>query len=222
MKYFLLPFLLFMATNAHAIPLLKSTHELGSPFKPAKGKELFEINGCALCHGEDGSGDGPMADNLKNKPRNFRDYHEMSRMPDVRMEQAIREGLQGTAMPAFPDLSQQDIEALVAYLRSFLVDSESVVTMCLYETAVLDAQKAPAKFRVEVDEPEKVEAETKNKKVHIRIKNWGKFLEKKSWRTHVRLMKDERIFSLVTIKVKPCLDNIEELVKSLAAKAGTP
>ncbi len=44
-----------------------------------------------------------MADNLKNKPRNFKDYSEMHRMPDVRIEQAIREGHAGTAKPAFPD-----------------------------------------------------------------------------------------------------------------------
>lgn len=32
-----------------------------------RGAELFSIN-CALCHGEGGKGDGPMASHLKNKP----------------------------------------------------------------------------------------------------------------------------------------------------------
>lgn len=217
MKYFFFALVICLPALSQAAPSLQSEHRLGELFQPEKGKELFQNNGCTMCHGEDGSGKGPMATSLKNQPRNFRDYEEMRRMPDIRMEQAISKGLEGTAMPAFPGFSQEELEALTTYLHSILSDSHTTVDMCLYETAILDTDKAPENFRVEVDEPERVEALAEGKKIHITIKNWGKFLGKKSWRTHVRIMQGNRIFSLVRVKVRPCLNNLEKLVKSLAA-----
>ncbi len=90
--------------------------------------------------------------------------------------------------------------------------------MCLYETVVLDANTAPRGFRVEVDEPERLEFRKKGTQIHVQVKNWGQFLEKKSWRTHLRVLKGDRIHSLVTVKIKPCLNNLEQLVKSLPCK----
>ena len=39
----------------------------------ASGKALFIRNGCAVCHGNAGRGDGPVASSLKPPPRDFRD-----------------------------------------------------------------------------------------------------------------------------------------------------
>ncbi|QPJ63610.1 MAG: cytochrome c [Candidatus Nitronauta litoralis] len=215
--WILLLILLFpVSANAHNKPLLKKVYKLAEKFEVKRGKELFQKNGCAMCHGEDGSGNGPMASSLKNHPRNFQNYYEMHRMPDVRIEQAIREGLEGTAMPAFPDFSDKELIDLTQYLRSFMIDSYTTVDICLYEKSVLEASGAPQGYHVEVDEPERLEFKKRGDKITFQIKNWGKFLGKKSWRTHLRIMKGERIVSLVSIKVKPCLGKIEQLVKSLS------
>ncbi len=216
-KLWLLAIILLIpvSVSAHSKPPTQKVYELADTFKVDTGKKLFQENGCAMCHGENGEGNGPMAESLKNKPRDFHDYYEMHRMPDVRIEQAIREGLEGTGMPSFPHLSQGDLESLTSYLRSFMIDSYTVVPMCLYETSVLETKKLPKSFRVEVDEPERVEFKKKGSRIHIKIKNWGQFLGKKSWRSHLRIMDGDRIVSLVSIKVKPCLGKLEELVKTL-------
>ena len=60
---------------------------------------------------------------FKTKPRDFREYDEMKSMPTIRMEQAIHEGLKGTAMPSFSKFSESQTEALTNYLRSLLADS---------------------------------------------------------------------------------------------------
>ena len=89
-----------------------------------KGQKLFQDNGCPVCHGNEGQGDGILAEQLENKPRNFTDYDEMIRAPSIRLEEAIREGLAGTAMPAFAHLSDADIKALLIYIRSLHARSE--------------------------------------------------------------------------------------------------
>ncbi len=211
----LLVLLVPVSASGHSQPPLKKIYKLADKYEVKKGRELFQNNGCAMCHGEDGSGNGPMASSLKNHPRDFHDYNEMHRMPDVRIEQAIREGLEGTAMPAFPDFSENELIELTHYLRSFLIDSYTAVDICLYETSILEAKSIPKGFHVEVDEPERLEFKQKGSQIVFNIKNWGKFLGKKSWRTHLRIMKDDRIVSLVSVKVKPCLGKLEELVKSL-------
>ena len=38
-----------------------------------KGRELFERNGCPICHGEEGKGNGKIANTLRPPPRNFGD-----------------------------------------------------------------------------------------------------------------------------------------------------
>lgn len=85
---------------------------------------------CVGCHGEQGKGDGPAARFMDPKPRDFtrgvlkfaavasgelprdEDYHRI-----------IRHGLKGTAMPAFPLLSSDELDGLVAYIRAFNTES---------------------------------------------------------------------------------------------------
>lgn len=208
---------LFLPAGVFAHPNLEfeKPFKLAEPFQVEKGKKLFQDNGCTMCHGEDGSGNGPMAQSLKNKPRNFRDYSVMQRMPDIRMEQAIRQGLEGTAMPAFTDFTDEEVASLVAYLHSILSDSHTILDMCLYKIGVLDTRGLPAGFSVKLDEPERFRYSIKDGRLLVAIRNWGKFLQKKSWRGHFRIMDGDRIYSLVTVRIKPCLGRLEQLVKSL-------
>ena len=76
---------------------------------------------CASCHGKNGKGDTTMGKKLGVK-----DYHDakvQAAFSDAEMERAIKEGVKTngkeTMKPFGNKLSDPDIKALVAYIRSF-------------------------------------------------------------------------------------------------------
>lgn len=76
---------------------------------------------CASCHGKDGSGNTMMGKKLGVK-----DYHDakvQAAFSDGEAERAIKEGVKTngkeTMKPFGSKLSEPDIKALVAYIRSF-------------------------------------------------------------------------------------------------------
>ena len=77
-------------------------HSLGS------GKALYAQH-CAVCHGADGDGGVGV-------PLNLPDFLAVA--SDKYLEITIREGRPGRVMPAFPRLTDADIDALVAHLRT--------------------------------------------------------------------------------------------------------
>lgn len=81
---------------------------------------------CAECHGETGEGDGPSADWMLPPPRDFTGARYKIRttgsgeLPtDADLHEVIREGLPGTTMPGWPDLSETEREAVIEYIKSF-------------------------------------------------------------------------------------------------------
>jgi mono/diheme cytochrome c family protein len=90
---------------------------LNSPTAQQAGADIFAAN-CAICHGENGDGRGvrkeglvPPAADLKQPP-----WPEPAHA--ARTFAAIRDGVRGTAMPAWPSLSDQQIWNVVAYIIS--------------------------------------------------------------------------------------------------------
>ena len=87
---------------------------------------------CSKCHGATGHGDGPYADKLKEKPRNFTDCGTMTGIPDTTMFMAIKNGgasigLSG-GMPAWGNtLSDPEIHEMIHYLRQFCIDTAEPV-----------------------------------------------------------------------------------------------
>ncbi len=81
---------------------------------------LFGKN-CAACHGKDGSGNTPAGKKLNVK--DFTDPKVQAEMKDEEMIKAIKEGIKDggkTKMKPFGEkLSDEDVKALVAYVRSF-------------------------------------------------------------------------------------------------------
>ena len=76
---------------------------------------------CTSCNGKDGKGDTVMGEKLGVK-----DYHDAKvqmAFSDAEMERAIKEGVKTnskeTMKPFGSKLSNADIKALVAYIRSF-------------------------------------------------------------------------------------------------------
>jgi cytochrome c553 len=207
--------LLLIPSITFAAPSQQKYTSLPTPISIEEGKKLYQDNGCAVCHGDQGQGDGPLASGLKNKPRNFKDYEEMKRMPTIRMEQAIHNGLKGTAMPAFSQLSDSQVEALTNYLRSFLVDSYSDLKMCAFQTYHIDAKNLNKPFTVEVDEPKKFDAKVSGKTISFRGKNWTNLLDLKRHRTHLRVMQNDHIVSLISVKIHRCQKEMDEMLKTI-------
>jgi len=95
---------------------------LTSAFSAATADEAKQIfdNKCAKCHGEDGKGDTKMG--KKAGAKDFTDAQVQAKLEDEAMAKAIKEGVKDgdkTKMKAFADLTDAQIQALVAYVRAF-------------------------------------------------------------------------------------------------------
>ncbi|GJL79720.1 MAG: hypothetical protein NPINA01_27090 [Nitrospinaceae bacterium] len=208
--------LFLIPSIAFAAPLREKHVELPDSMPVKEGKKLYQENNCALCHGDRGRGDGPLAKDLKNKPRDFTDYEEMKRMPTIRMEQAIHKGLDGTAMPSFNQFSESQTEALTNYLRSFLVDSYLDLKMCAFQTYHVEAKKLSAPFSVEIDDPENFEAKIHGQTISFSGKNWTKLQGKKRHRTHFKVIQNGRIVSLISVKIQGCQKEVKQLLNKVS------
>lgn len=72
---------------------------------------------CAACHGKEGEGNGPLADQFMPRPRNFSCTETIDGIPDGQLHWIIKNGSPGTAMPAFGYFTDEEIWQLVMYLR---------------------------------------------------------------------------------------------------------
>ena len=91
----------------------------------AQGKALFTRNGCAVCHGPDGRGDGQIAATLKPPPRDFRDPAAYKNgHSKAAISRTIQKGMPGTSMPGYGHLSAEEREQIAAYIR-FLLKKEN-------------------------------------------------------------------------------------------------
>lgn len=92
-------------------------------YEERQGKQIY-MKYCAVCHGEEGKGDGFNAYNLDPKPRNFTDTIYMNVLSDIRLLETIREGGRGVnKSPLMPSwggrLKGEEIEYVMAYVHSF-------------------------------------------------------------------------------------------------------
>ena len=97
--------------------------------KDDEGTQKIYLKRCAPCHGKNGKGDGPAADFMVPRPRNFTwgIYKFRTTMSgftptDEDLFRTIRRGLPGTAMPAWKQLTDEEIKGLVQYIKAFAPD----------------------------------------------------------------------------------------------------
>jgi mono/diheme cytochrome c family protein len=85
------------------------------------GQRIFQTR-CFVCHGRDGKGDGPSATGLAEKPQDLTDPNWQKSNTDDLIGVVIKEGGVAIgktgAMPANPDLNKEQIQSLVAFVRS--------------------------------------------------------------------------------------------------------
>lgn len=88
------------------------------------GKQLYQTR-CAPCHGADGKAQTPTAKALKPSPRDHTDGAYMNALSNEHLAKVIKEG--GTAvgkspiMPPQTDLNEQQIQDIIAFLRTLAV-----------------------------------------------------------------------------------------------------
>ena len=112
---------------ANASRLAQSGNELGCGFRlfdvaeQADGQRLFQTR-CFVCHGRRGKGDGPSATGLAEKPQDLTDQNWQKNTTDDRIRSVIQGGGiaigKSGAMPPNPDLTQEQIQGLVTFVRS--------------------------------------------------------------------------------------------------------
>ncbi len=84
----------------------------------ATGAALFAAN-CAVCHGDEGRGDGPTAAGLDPKPANLHEDHVQD-LTDGGLFHIITHGVSGTAMVGWESvLSEEERWHVVNFLRTF-------------------------------------------------------------------------------------------------------
>ena len=85
------------------------------------GQRIFQTR-CFVCHGRDGKGDGPSATGLAEKPQDLTDPNWQKSNTDDLIGVVIKEGGVAIgktgAMPPNPDLNKEQIQSLVAFVRS--------------------------------------------------------------------------------------------------------
>ncbi len=95
------------------------------------GKKVY-FKRCVWCHGIEGVGDGPSADRLFTRPRNFIQgtfkirWTDSGELPlDQNLIDTVKNGLPGSAMPSWSGiLSQDEIEAVVQFVKSLVQDRD--------------------------------------------------------------------------------------------------
>ena len=80
------------------------------------GKKIYTTR-CAGCHGNTGKGDGVKAETLEKKPTDYTDQKRMSQVTDAELRKVTREGK--PPMPAYPKMTDKELDDVVAYIRSF-------------------------------------------------------------------------------------------------------
>jgi DMSO reductase family type II enzyme heme b subunit len=91
----------------------------------AIGKRVYDQK-CSQCHGEKGDGNGVAKDVFLPRPRDFtyglfkiRTTPSGAVPSDDDLKHIIREGMPYTGMPAWRDLGEEELAAVVAYIKSF-------------------------------------------------------------------------------------------------------
>lgn len=83
----------------------------------AAGQKVYMAN-CMACHGISADGKGPAAASLQPPPADFTSPSFWASRDAAKVKSVIKTGKPGTPMMPFTQLSDQDLDNLVAFLES--------------------------------------------------------------------------------------------------------
>ena len=102
--------------------------DLGTEAQRESGKALY-LKNCAQCHGDKGDGEGYATPHLFPRPRDFTTgKFKVRTTPNGALPthqdlvNIIRRGMPYTSMPAWPDLSDQEVSDLAYFVKTFSPD----------------------------------------------------------------------------------------------------
>lgn len=81
------------------------------------GKKLFATN-CAMCHGQEGKGDGPAGQGLNPRPRNLVEGKWTQGTGMISLYKVLTNGITGTSMASYAHFKPADRWALAHYITS--------------------------------------------------------------------------------------------------------
>lgn len=153
MKWILAAFSVALLVACDVSPAAVAPPPPATP-ESAMGANDVYVRECSACHGAEGRGDGPAAEFLFPKPRNFTKAYYRLRTTDGLptdddLLRTITNGIPGAAMPSFAFLPEADRRALVAHIKTFAkrYDDEEEVWVNLFESRgvgnVLRVPEAP-------------------------------------------------------------------------------
>ena len=109
--------------------------DVGTEAQRESGRVLY-VKNCAQCHGEKGDAQGYATPHLSPKPRDFTTGRFKIRttpsgaVPSHQdLVNIIRRGMPYTSMPAWPELSEQEVADLAYYLTTFSPDFSNVESL---------------------------------------------------------------------------------------------
>ncbi len=104
------------------VSLISSSVAFADSLDPDTGRDIF-FKHCKACHGDKGDGKTFAANVLNPPPKNFTSEKSKQELTEERMIRSVSEGRKGTAMmPWKSRLSQQEIQAVVGYIRKEMMD----------------------------------------------------------------------------------------------------
>lgn len=105
--------------------------DIGTEAQRESGKTLY-LKYCSQCHGEQGDGEGYATSHLNPRPRDFTSgRYKIRTTPNGSLPthqdlvNVIRRGMPYTSMPAWPNLSDQEVSNLAYFLTTFSADFTS-------------------------------------------------------------------------------------------------
>ena len=91
-------------------------NSLRAPGVPAEGEGLY-MQRCAVCHGPTGGSNGPLTAALSRLPVEISSFAWQAERSDSALAAAIRDGVNGSAMPPARELTDADVARLVSWVR---------------------------------------------------------------------------------------------------------
>ena len=112
------------ALGGAVLALAAAASAAGQPSSLARGRQVYEVN-CAVCHGERADGKGQAAHHFGVAPRDLTSgRYKIRSTPtgqpptDDDLKRSIVAGLPGTGMVPQDHLTAEEVDAVVAYIKS--------------------------------------------------------------------------------------------------------